>query len=139
MREDPYLGFRFRIEIDGMIEGGFAEVSGLEVTTGVEDFREGGVNDFVHKFPNETTFGNLVLKKGLAGSTTLWEWHRDVVTGKIKRATIHITMLKDHSDETAHMWSFKDAYPVKWTGPDFNASENAVAFESLEIAHHGYV
>jgi len=135
---DPYFSFRFRIVIEGIIEGGFTELSGLQVTTQTEDYREGGVNDFVHKLVKETTFNNLVLKKGLADSTTLWRWHRDVVAGKIKRAPVTILMLKDRLDEIAHTWSFKDAYPVKWSGPDFKADGSAVAFETLEIAHHGY-
>ena len=138
-RVDPYLGFRFRIEIDGIIEAGFAEVSGLQATTQVEDFREGGVNDFVHKFVKETTFDNLVLKKGLADTKTLWQWHRDVVAGKIERKTVNIIMIKDQSqNDEAHRWSFKEAFPVKWTGPDLKADSNAVVFETLEITHHGY-
>lgn len=135
---DPYFSFRFRIVIEGIIEGGFTELSGLQVTTQTEDYREGGVNDFVHKLVKETTFNNLVLKKGLADSTTLWKWHRDVVAGKIQRASVTIIMLKDRFDAVAHTWSFKDAYPVKWSGPDFKADGSAVAFETLEIAHHGY-
>jgi phage tail-like protein len=138
-RIDPFMSFRFRIEIDGLIQGGFTEISGLEATTQVEDFREGGLNDYIHKLPKETTFTNLILKKGLADSDELYRWHRDVLAGKIERTTIHITMLKDRSDEIAHQWSFKDAFPAKWKGPDFNADGNTVAFEILEIAHHGYV
>lgn len=141
-RVDPYLAFRFRIVIDGIIEGGFSEVSGLNASTQVEDVREGGVNSFVHKLPKETTFGNLILKKGLADSEKLWKWHKDVIAGKFKRSTIHIYLLKDRlqseSNEIAGQWSFKEAYPIKWTGPDLKADSNAVAFEALEIAHHGY-
>jgi phage tail-like protein len=32
-----------------------------------------------------------------------------------------------------------DAFPVKWQGPDFDASANEVPTEELEIAHHGFV
>jgi phage tail-like protein len=32
-------------------------------------------------------------------------------------------------------WNFVNAWPTKWTGPSFNAMGNAVAIESLEIAH----
>ncbi|MCB0258576.1 MAG: phage tail protein [Calditrichaeota bacterium] len=142
-RTDPYFAFRFRIVIEGIIEGGFTELSGLQATTLVEDFKEGGVNNYVHKLPKETTYENLVLKKGLADQDTLWKWHRDVVAGKIKRTTVQIMLLKDRlanpSDAIAYTWSFKDAYPVKWSGPDLKADGNTVAFESIEIAHHGFV
>jgi phage tail-like protein len=136
-KPDPYLGFQFRIEIQGVFEGGFAEVSGMNATTQVEDFREGGVNEFAYKLPKETTFDNLVLKRGLADTRKLWEWHLDVVRGKIKRTTITV-VLQDKQREELHRWSYKDAYPVKWTGPDIKADGNTVAFETLEFAHHGY-
>jgi len=135
---DPYFGFKFKITINGIFEGGFAEFSGLQSTTQVEDIIEGGVNTYVHKLPKETTYENLVLKKGLADSREFWEWHRDVIRNKFKRKVIQIFLFKTHSDEIAQTWSFIEAYPVKWTGPEFKADSNTVAFETIELAHHGY-
>lgn len=137
-RSDPYLDFRFKIAIAGIIEGSFAEFSGLQATTQTEDFIEGGVNTFVHKFPKETTFENLVLKRGLADSTALWQWHREVILNNFTRRDVHILLLKEDLQGTARQWSFRKAYPVKWTGPTLKADSNAVAFETLELAHHGY-
>jgi hypothetical protein len=34
-------------------------------------------------------------------------------------------------------WSFRNAYPVKWTGPELDATKNEVAIETLEIAFEG--
>ncbi len=138
-RNDPYMSFRFTIEIDGIIEGGFTDLTGLEATTQVEDYREGGVNDYIHKLPKETVFGNLTLKRGLADCEKLWKWHRDVIAGEIKRKNVHIYLLENNIDQIKKEWSFKEAYPVKWSGPDFKADGSAVAFESLEITHHGYI
>lgn len=136
---DPYMSFRFVVVIEGIIEAGFSEVSGLQVNTQVEDFREGGVNNYVHKLPKETTFENLTLKKGLADYSQLWIWHKDVVNGKIKRKTIHIFMSDYNITGIPRYWSFKEAYPIKWTGPELKAEGSAVAFETIEFAHHGYV
>ncbi len=36
-RKDPYLSFRFLVEIDGLVVGGFPEVSGIQAETEVED------------------------------------------------------------------------------------------------------
>jgi phage tail-like protein len=136
-RIDPYFGFRFRILIQSIIEGGFSEFSGLQVTTQVEDFIEGGVNSFVHKLPKETTFANLVLKKGLADSDVLWKWHKDVIANNFERHDVQIFLLNSNNKEV-RQWSFRKAFPVKWTGPEFKADSNTVAFETLELAHHGY-
>ncbi len=137
-RTDPFFGFRFKVQIEGIIEAGFSEVSGLTVTTQVEDFREGGLNHFVHKLPKETTFESLVLKKGIADYDRLWQWHREVLLGKFRRRRIEIILLKNDFQGEVRSWTFRDAYPVKWTGPEIKADSNTVAFETLEFTHHGY-
>jgi phage tail-like protein len=34
-------------------------------------------------------------------------------------------------------WNFAQAYPVKWVGPELKADSSTVAFETIELAHHG--
>src|SRR5215218_6879747 len=82
-RSDPYSGFRFAVEIDGLLQGGFSKVRGLNRETRVESFREGGVNDFERKLVTLTTYPPLVLDRGLA-DRRLWDWHQQVVEGRIK-------------------------------------------------------
>ncbi len=132
----PYLNFRFLVEIDGIIVGGFSEVSGLNVETETELIEEGGVNDYVHKLPKKTKYSNLTLKRGLTDSDVLWSWHRDVVKGNFKRKSGAIIMLDDEGN-SKWRWNFKEAYPVKWTGPDLQAANSTVAIEILELSHNG--
>lgn len=135
-RVDPYLGFSFLVEIQGLIVGGFSEVSGLQAETEFEEIREGSVNDHLHKLPKITKYPNLALKRGVTDSETLWMWHQDVSRGKVERRSVFIVLLDEEGMEKWR-WAFIDAYPVKWTGPDLKADGNAVALESLELAHNG--
>jgi phage tail-like protein len=135
-RVDPYQGFRFLVELEGIVIGGFSEVSGLQAETKVTSIKEGGVNDHVHKIPEGTEYPNLVLKRGLTDSRLLWYWHQGVVNGKVMRRNIFVVLLDGDGNE-AWRWIFLNAYPVKWVGPDLKADSNAVAVESLEIAHDG--
>ncbi len=43
---DPYMNFRFRVELGGIISAGFSDVSGLSVETEVETRKEGGENTY---------------------------------------------------------------------------------------------
>jgi phage tail-like protein len=133
---DPYKVFRFLVEINGTLAGGFSEVTGLEVRTEVEEYREGGVNDYVHKLAKETRYPSLTLKRGITDVTDLWEWHQQIVGGDIQRKTISVVLLNSLGEEKWR-WVFRDAYPVKWNGTDLNATGNTVAVESIEFAHHG--
>jgi phage tail-like protein len=137
-RTDPFLGFRFRVEVDSVIQAGFSECSGLQAETEVEEVREGGLNDYVHKLPKGSKHVNLTLKRGLTDSDVLWNWYQDVMSGKKgQRKMVHV-VLQDITGQEVWRWSFREAYPVKWTGPDLKADGSAVAIETLELAHHGF-
>jgi phage tail-like protein len=136
VRNDPHVAFNFYVEIESLITGGFSEVSGLQVETSTEDYLEGGQNAYVHKLAGPTKYPNLVLKHGLTDIETLWLWHQDVVSGKIERKNGTIYLL-DRRGLPATWWDFKQAYPVKWTGPELRADSNTVAVETIELVHCG--
>jgi phage tail-like protein len=135
-RKDPYLSSRFLVEITGLVVGGFSEVSGLQAETEFEEIKEGGVNDYIHKLPKITKYPNLTLKRGITNSTDLWQWHQDVINGRIVRKSGSIILMDSEGNEKWR-WNFIDAYPTKWTGPDLKADGSNVAIEALELAHNG--
>ncbi len=136
-REDPYSAFRFLVEIEGIIAGGFTDVSGLSVQTEVDSIREGGVNDFEYKLPRGTKYTDITLKRGLT-DWELYNWYKDVIHGKISRKSGAIYLL-DHEGNQVMDWYFFEAYPVKWEVSSFNATSNTVASETLVLTHHGVV
>jgi len=133
---DPFSVFNFVVEVNGTQVAGFSEVSGISAETEFEDFREGGINDYTHKLAKFTKYPNLTLKRGITDADELWTWHQDVINGTIARKTISVILL-DVAKEEKWRWVFHDAYPVKWSGSDLNATNNTVAVESIEFAHHG--
>jgi phage tail-like protein len=135
-RNDPYLSFKFKVEIKGVIEAGFSEVTGLQAEIETEEHREGGVNDYVRKMPKVNKYPNLIFKRGITDSDVLWKWYQDAVNGKIKRTTGSI-ILCDYNGNEKWRWGFKEAFPVKWAGPDFKSDGSVVAIETLELVHHG--
>ena len=136
IRADPYQVFNFLVEIEGILAGGFSECSGLQVETETIDYREGGLNDYVHRFAGPTKYPPLTLKHGMTQIDGLWSWHQEVVTGKITRRNGTIYLL-DKQRLPVMWWDFKEAFPVKWSGPDLNANSGNVAIESVELAHRG--
>ena len=116
---------------------GFSECTGLDAMMEIAEHREGGVNHFVHKFPTRATFPNVTLKHGVIYLyDDLWSWHHDFVVGKGKRKD-GLIVLHDEARRPSKVWKFRRGIPVKWTGPALNASQSALAIESLEIAHEG--
>jgi phage tail-like protein len=136
MRSDPYLGCNFVIEIEGLLVGGFSECSGLQVESELVPYREGGVNDYIHRFAGPTGSSSLVLRHGITSGDGLWRWHQMTASGQVVRRNGTIFLL-DSANVAAIQWDFRDAFPYKWTGPELHADAASVAFESIELAHRG--
>jgi phage tail-like protein len=132
----PHAKFRFRLEIDGLEAGGFSEVSGFDASIDVIEYREGDMVQTPMKLPGLKKYGNITLKQGLTDSMVLYEWIITGVEEEVDRKTITITVLDD-AGEAAASWQVINAWPTKYTAPDFNATSSEVAIESLEIAHEG--
>jgi len=133
--KDPYVGFNFIVEIQGIISAGFTDVSGLSIETDVETIREGGVNDYEHKLPKGTKYTDITLKRGLV-DLELWEWYKRTIYGIIERKNCTIS-LRDFSGNTVFSWQFHEAFPIKWEGPKLSAASSTIASETLVLAHHG--
>ena len=101
-RTDPYRGFSYLVEFDGVQSAGFSRVKGLTRETRYESYREGGLNDYEHKLATLTVYGPLILERGLA-DTSLWDWHDDVVGGTIQRKKISV-ILQDESGAEVWRW-----------------------------------
>ena len=138
-RKDPYRGFKFRVEIDGITRAGFREASGLDASNDSVDYRDGDdKTSTIRKLPGLKKFSNITLKRGVTDDIDLWKWRKQVMDGKIKEARKNgrIILLDDEGNDAAE-WDFVEAWPTKWTGATFNATANEVAIDSLEITHEG--
>jgi phage tail-like protein len=143
-RVDPYRGYRFRLEIDGIVAAGFSEVTGLEAQMQPEDYQEGGVNGFTHKLPTRFEYPALTLTRGLTDSRDLWQWVSAALAGQPSpnvRRTVRVYLGDPVGDDVwggdVWGWAVADAYPVRWAGPELQADQGAVAVETIELTHHG--
>lgn len=132
----PHGKFRYKVEIDGLEAGGFSEASGFDASIDVIEYREGDMVQTPMKIPGLKKYGNITLKQGVADSMVMYEWMIGGVEGEVDRKTITITIL-DETETAAASWQVINAWPTKYTAPDFNATSSEIAIESIEIAHEG--
>jgi phage tail-like protein len=137
VRTDPYPAYNFLVEIDGIAKGSFTEVSGLDCTTDVIEYREGNApENTARKLVGLRKFTNIALKRGYTSDLSLWNWYDAVAQGNLHRATGSITLL-DEQRNPVLVWKFKRGWPCKYEGPHLNAKSSEVAIETLEICHEG--
>jgi len=136
-RSDPYRAYNFLVEIDGIARAGFRECAGLDSSQDPVEYREGNEKSLtVRKIPTLVKYSNITLKRGITDDADLWNWRKQAVDGKVDRKNGSIVLLDDTGEETVR-WNFREGWPTKWAGADFNATGTDVAIETLEIAHEG--
>ena len=133
-RIDPFRGFNFLVELDGISQASFQECSGLDASTDPVDYREGGDPNHVRKLTGLNKYSPITLKRGITDSDELWQWRQTVIDGKAQRKSGSIVLLDEAGAEHLR-WNFSNAWPSKWTGPAFNSTGSSVAVETLELMH----
>ncbi|EFM11331.1 conserved hypothetical protein [Paenibacillus curdlanolyticus YK9] len=135
-RKDPYRNFRFRVEIDGLQQAGFTDVSGFDSSVDVIEYREGNEVPTTRKLTGLTKYGNISLKWGITDSAEIYNWYNEVTKGNVQRKNISIVLV-DETGSDKSRWNFINAWPSKYDAPDFSAKSSDVGIESLEIVHEG--
>lgn len=155
---DPLRNFKFNVNImhpklSGFVTMGFMTVSGLNITTEVIPYREGGMNTTTQKMPGQSDFAPITLSQGVAvGSGDMWEWMRELFTvmqgtgtgapGQDFRATVDIMVL-DHPVTTSQVpvkaiYRVFNAWPTSIAFSDLDAGANAVLMQQMSLAHEGF-
>jgi phage tail-like protein len=132
-RKDPYKNFNFLVQIDGITQAGFAEVSGLRLEIDVVEYREGGdPSSAVRKLPGLSKVGDVTLKRGVTASNELQAWIESIAKGVVDRKNGVIVLLDDERKPVVR-WKFFEAFPRKWEGPFLDAKGSDAAIESLTL------
>jgi phage tail-like protein len=136
-RTDPFRGFNFRVEIDGITTGSFSEVSGLTAEGDMVDYREGTdpVNN-VRKLQGLRKYTVLVFKRGYVKDDELWRWYARIANGQNDRRHGSV-ILSNEAHQDVMRWNFENAWLNKIEGPAMKAAGNDVAIESMELCHEG--
>jgi len=137
-RDAPYAAHNFQVIVNGIsddgaaVSGAFTEISGLEVEINPIEYRNGNEDITVRKQPGLKTQTNLTCKRGATGHVDFWNWIKSALDGDIQRAEGAI-VLNDENQVEVMRWNFSRGWPCKYTGPSFNAANNEIAMETLEI------
>ncbi len=133
---EPYRGFNFKLEVQGLTEAHFVECDGLGVKVHVISYREGG-NQITHQIPGPVEYNGITLRYGLTQSTELWDWLQTVVQGNTQRKNVSVVMLEADGMAEALRWNLIDAWPSEWQGASLDASGRELAIESMTLVFEG--
>lgn len=141
----PPLGFYFKVFFEGITEPlSFQSVSGLSTELVTESYREGG-QAYSYELPVKIQYPTLVLKRGLVPSdnAAYADWVRNpyglMYSLTVSPATVTVSLLSplDVLKPVLMTWRLTGAWVKKYSFSDFNAEENQVVIETMEL-HYDY-
>lgn len=92
------------------------------------------------KIPGNVKTENIVLRRGLTNSMTLWNWFAQVEAGKwgeqLKDGSL---VIYDQSGQEQARFDFQKAFPVRYMAADLNAKSQDMEIEELEIAVETFI
>lgn len=136
---DVTANFRFKVMVDNVYSAVFTECSLPNLQVETFEIKEGGQNAFLHKLPVRVNVGTVTLRHGLTANEQLMDWYLLVLQGKIREARRQVSViLHSVAGEQIAIWSFVDAYPIKWVGPKLKSDDSAIAIQEIELVHHGF-
>ncbi|MEO0561272.1 MAG: phage tail protein [Chloroflexota bacterium] len=131
--------YRFMVVLDGIPVALFTEVVLPSLTVETDEFFEGGQNAYKHTLPKQVDAGTITLKRGVTSMMEFTMWYDHILEGDIANAKKDVAIIffnLRHLPTIA--WNFRDAYPIKWTGPTLTSDSQSLAIEELELTHHGF-
>lgn len=140
MRDHPYGQFNFLVDLGtGNAEdpdGGFQECSAIGMEVAVAEYRNGNEKENnPRKIAGLTKATDVTLKRGIIGSTTLFEWIRQVRDGDQATRTVTIQLVSEDRSGAVLTWRLLRARIIKHTSGPLNATGGDVAMEELTLAY----
>lgn len=137
MAEYPLPKFSFLVEW-GEARIGFTEVSGIESSIEMIEYREGSNKSYSKlKMPGMQTYSNVTLKRGtFQADTSFYDWFNTVQMNTAERRDVIIKLLNEENEPTM-VWRLANCFAVKYQASELKADGNETAIETLEIAHEG--
>ena len=136
-KNNPYAGFNFSVTVEGGEPLAFSTVILPTIEIDVVEYRDGtDRTNQPRQVVGLTKYTNLVLKRGVASSNSLWEWFDQVRQGTLDRRTIVVTLMNEERNPVM-VWKLRRCLPIKFVGPTLNAGDSDVAIEEVELAVEG--
>lgn len=139
-RQNPYGSFNFLVDLASgegdSADAGFSEVTLPELWVDVLEYRTGNDKlDTVRKLTGLEHTGNVVLKRGVIGSLSLYQWYDAVRNGDANASrTVRIHLQNEDRSAIVLSWKLLRARPVRLSWSVLDAAGSDLAMETLELA-----
>lgn len=131
---------RFEVTVEGSVPlGSWSKADGLDVSWDICDYRAGDQGNERYYVPGKTTYSAIRLTRAASAEDTpkVREW---LSKNSFQYSAITASIiLKDSANNPVNTWNLRRVMPTKWSITSFDSTASAVATETLELVHNGFL
>ncbi len=141
LRERPYVNGNFQVDFgtgdEDRLVAGFAEVILPASSAEVIEYRNGNEKENVPRtIPGGVQHERVILKRGLIGDLSLYEWWTQVENGDLSAyRDVTIRLESEDRSEAVFTWRLRNAWPAVYRFTPLNAGGSEVVMEIVELAY----
>jgi phage tail-like protein len=141
-RDRPYSEFNFLVDLGtGVaptdVDAGFQECSGIGMEVAVAEYRNGNEREnTVRKIPGLTRTKDVTLRRGITGSSSLYDWIDAVRNGDATaQRDVTVSLISEDHTTVVATWRLLRARMVRYVAGPLDARGSEVAIEELTLAY----
>jgi phage tail-like protein len=125
------VGQTIQVTINGEPVRGFVELTGIRTEIEVVPLYD--ASDPNPKLTiGRRKPGSIVLKRGVAADTSLWDWYSNVINGASDKRTIQVTVYNRRNKPVAR-YHLENAWPSTYEVSAFTAESGRAALETVTM------
>lgn len=152
VRSNPMAAFRFNVQFASsfFVDAGFSRINGLDVSSDVIMYREGGQVPTARKFPGLTQYNPIRFERGSGKNMDMYNWAAttyvvspdsnplpDDYSVNSFRKNLVINGMDSDNGTVVRSWNVTSAWPSNVQMGDFDAQSSTVLIESMTVQHEG--
>jgi phage tail-like protein len=142
--------FSISLQLDGSkdsVDGIFMGCDGFDFTQEVIQFREVTGNRWgkadrgrlqMTKLPGDSVGGNLILRRGINISMSVWKWFELVQEGNWSKQRKIASLTFRENGSSRAVFEFTEAWPTRYRVGEMKTDASDVELEEIEIAYEGF-
>ncbi|MEB3358280.1 MAG: phage tail protein [Synechococcales bacterium] len=92
------------------------------------------------KIPGSAKTENIILRRGMTHSMTLWNWFEAIETGNwAKQLRDGAVNIYDQAGQVRARFEFRGAWPTRYTAADLSAQSTEMEIEELEMVVESFI
>lgn len=137
MDEQPLalLNNRFTVDIDSSSADRSRRDVGFESISSIKSVRSSTLNKLFNRIIGSSPRQCVEFRRAVQNDPFFFDWHNVTLCRKVDLRTVTIYQLAQQTDKPVNIWRLEDCWIHAWHGPEFNAMEPGVAYETFTLRY----